>query len=1124
MDNNFGIIIVFCFSINFLFGQEIETTSSYDVNLAAPLDTRLSINNLSDTAYIDYLYKGLLTYIKSIDKYYYYNNRWIELTLGTPSETSIGPVDYIDFTNNIGTQSHLEGRIFYDTINHTLTLFNGEAESSLQIGQEQRVRVYNANGVTIANGYAVSVTGITAEGIIEVGLANAGDKESAINTIGIATHDIEVGTYGWATTSGVIRDVNTSSLAEGAAIYLSDSIAGWYTTVRPSSPSYEVRMGGVVKQDAVNGELYAELRIITNTHDNFNFFTGAILESNSATITASGGVVSSVLSNSEGGDSINLIFDDGYLTVPSGISTNLTLGTDVAPVENFVYITGQGVMTTSTSSFPLSGDFVPVGRYVVPSAARSEAYGVYKSHAYADNLRGGVNGHFSHMNQWIRKRPAAWQSGVVMTTSVAEDVAVDTIDLSLTSGIVAQLHDQISPAFNTETDASFVANDFDTPYELIEGITPSIDTDSEGNSIGNNKFYNLVVWGVVSQEVKDCQVFYNLPSGSYTSMADALNDLDDYTSYTIPSAYTGTGFLISKLTIQRTNTTVKIVGITDLRGSIPIAGGGATAGGAGITSFDELTDSPISKAGSALYNLRVNATENAIEYVEPEPNFYYDDDTLSGNRNVFMANNSLRFSGGNVKSDSLNSKILILEDTTQLDANKRNWQFLGTGETFSIKPLAEWEAYGTGSPLVYSTPFELNSTTGTTYIKQLGIGTTLPSANLHVKDNMLIGSNINDGSNLGYYFRHAADNNTQGSYLKTGIISAPSGSYARSDLHFALNSDANAVNASVSDSKMVIKNSGNVGIGTTTPTEKLDVNGHIRTNNQLLVNYSAPTLRLQDTDGYSGFWHVNSNLMYLLGSQTNNATSWTRVGSYWPLYVNLGTDAFFFGGDIVQEEGYMYLKEQAAPATPASGKGALYFKTDGKLYSKNDSGAEVELGGGGGAAGTVAEQFTLICNGSSVTVGSGTYTAQNVTAEQIITTTYADITGSSITYTPPSGAQMVIFEFATNMTYKDNNNDLGHFKLFLDGTEVTAARMTKRIGGVEVDEFRMKWVFYIGGSTDTSIGRLATWTTGKTIKIQGRDYSGAYELRIHSNQWWDGANATGADIYRTPTLSITSIY
>ena len=39
----------------------------------------------------------------------------------------------------------------------------------------------------------------------------------------------------------------------------------------------------------------------------------------------------------------------------------------------------------------------------------------------------------------------------------------------------------------------------------------------------------------------------------------------------------------------------------------------------------------------------------------------------------------------------------------------------------------------------------------------------------------------------------------------------------------------------------------------------------------------------------------------------------------------------------------LQIDEQAAPATPPSGRGTLYFKTDGVLYTKNDAGTEAQL-------------------------------------------------------------------------------------------------------------------------------------------------------------------------------------
>lgn len=72
-------------------------------------------------------------------------------------------------------------------------------------------------------------------------------------------------------------------------------------------------------------------------------------------------------------------------------------------------------------------------------------------------------------------------------------------------------------------------------------------------------------------------------------------------------------------------------------------------------------------------------------------------------------------------------------------------------------------------------------------------------------------------------------------------------------------------------------------------------------------------------------------------------------------------------GKLDVEGGSLFLSEIAAPGTPAGGKGAVYAKSDGKLYFKNDSGVESDLtavGGGGGAV-TVTTATTLTLGADS---------------------------------------------------------------------------------------------------------------------------------------------------------------
>lgn len=169
-------------------------------------------------------------------------------------------------------------------------------------------------------------------------------------------------------------------------------------------------------------------------------------------------------------------------------------------------------------------------------------------------------------------------------------------------------------------------------------------------------------------------------------------------------------------------------------------------------------------------------------------------------------------------------------------------------------------------------------------------------------------------------------------------------------------------------------------------------------------------------------------------------------------------------------------------------------------------------------AGSVLETFSLPCKGQSITVGSGSYTLQNVTQHQTLDTTYQDVTGSSITYTPPATAQLVMYSLSFCIGAGDSE-PITSMKLFLDSDEVTAARTTYKFS-YDSGRVEIKWGFKIGGSADTSIGQVATWSTAKTIKLQARNHSGSYEGVMHKQYHFDGGQGNNLSI---PVLTITAI-
>ena len=115
--------------------------------------------------------------------------------------------------------------------------------------------------------------------------------------------------------------------------------------------------------------------------------------------------------------------------------------------------------------------------------------------------------------------------------------------------------------------------------------------------------------------------------------------------------------------------------------------------------------------------------------------------------------------------------------------------------------------------------------------------------------------------------------NTPGDAKKCAIIAEGLTNWSRSDLHFCLNPSVNdnntaTANATLADSKMVIQNDGKVGIGTTTPTHALDVNGALKLQSipgNVSQGYEAIRFARNDNDIryssiYASAYHVSFNV------------------------------------------------------------------------------------------------------------------------------------------------------------------------------------------------------------------------------------------------------------------------
>jgi hypothetical protein len=72
----------------------------------------------------------------------------------------------------------------------------------------------------------------------------------------------------------------------------------------------------------------------------------------------------------------------------------------------------------------------------------------------------------------------------------------------------------------------------------------------------------------------------------------------------------------------------------------------------------------------------------------------------------------------------------------------------------------------------------------------------------------------------------------------------------------------------------------------------------ITATDNIIINNTAPTLYLQDTDHRSAMVHVNSNIFYVLRGSAVNSTTWTAHNGRWPMELNLENNYATFGGGM----------------------------------------------------------------------------------------------------------------------------------------------------------------------------------------------------------------------------------
>ena len=222
-----------------------------------PLDTRVRVPNQAGLIALNPLYNYIGMLVITLDTLGVYQ---LTVNDGTTASDWELKTFYTDaLVNTFLTDGSVSSVVFgtdtsliWNPTDFTLDMPLGGV--TIQLGQETVARILNNTGSTLLNGKVVRVTGASGQRLTAALADNTSDITSA-TILGIMTQDVLNNQQGFATLAGLVRDLNTSSFAEGDVLYLGSS--GAVTNVKPVTPLHLVTVGYCVRSHATQGSIFS---------------------------------------------------------------------------------------------------------------------------------------------------------------------------------------------------------------------------------------------------------------------------------------------------------------------------------------------------------------------------------------------------------------------------------------------------------------------------------------------------------------------------------------------------------------------------------------------------------------------------------------------------------------------------------------------------------------------------------------------------------------------------------------------------------------------------------------------------------------------------------------------------
>lgn len=182
----------------------------------------------------------------------------VAITGGTMSAVPISAAPSVAF-DTVAPGAGGVGTMVWNATDGTVDLGLLGGNVTLQVGQEELVRIFNNSGAAMTDMQVVRITGSQGNNLT-ASLAQANTEANSATSLAVVTEPIANNNSGFATRGGLVNQVNTSAFLQGDALWLSPTVAGGITNVKPTAPNHLVLVGWCVRSHATVGSIFVHIQ------------------------------------------------------------------------------------------------------------------------------------------------------------------------------------------------------------------------------------------------------------------------------------------------------------------------------------------------------------------------------------------------------------------------------------------------------------------------------------------------------------------------------------------------------------------------------------------------------------------------------------------------------------------------------------------------------------------------------------------------------------------------------------------------------------------------------------------------------------------------------------------------